>query len=82
MFYVRVLDGRRDEFRSYLSNHGIDTGIHWQPAHWFTLFKGCRRDDLTVTEAVGQEILSLPFHSNMNALAQARVIEVTRAFFR
>ncbi len=82
MFYVRVLNGRRDEFRSYLSTHGVDTGIHWQPAHWFTLFRNCRRGDLATTETVGREIVSLPFHSNMSPVAQTRVIELVQAFFR
>jgi hypothetical protein len=53
LYYVRVEAGRRDSFRQHLAERGIDTGIHWQPGHWFTLFKDCRRGDLSVTERVG-----------------------------
>jgi dTDP-4-amino-4,6-dideoxygalactose transaminase len=81
MFYVRIIDGRREEFRQYLQERGVDTGIHWQPAHWFTMFRDCRKGDLSVTDRVGKEIVSLPFHSNMNAATQTRVIEMVRSYF-
>lgn len=80
MFYVRVKDGRRDSFRRFLAERGIDTGIHWQPAHQFTLFRDCRRGPLAVTEEVGREIVSLPFHSQMDPHAREAVIGAVRAF--
>ena len=81
MFYVRVLDGRRAELIDWLKDKGIDTGIHWQPAHNFTLFRNCRRGDLTLTEEVGRQILSLPFHSAMAAADRDRVVGTVKAFF-
>jgi len=81
LYYVRVEAGRRDAFRQHLAERGIDTGIHWQPGHWFTLFKDCRRGDLSVTERVGREIVSLPLHSKMAAAALDRVCEAVLAFF-
>jgi dTDP-4-amino-4,6-dideoxygalactose transaminase len=65
LYYVRVPAGQRSDFRAYLANAGVDTGVHWQPGHWFSLFRGYRRGDLKVTEQVGQEIVSLPLHSLM-----------------
>ena len=82
LYYVRVLDGRRDEFRAHLSERGIDTGIHWQPGHWFTLLKDCRRGDLPVTERVGNEVVSLPLHSMMKTETLDRVIDGVRSFFQ
>jgi dTDP-4-amino-4,6-dideoxygalactose transaminase len=81
LYYVRVPADRRDEFRRHLLEQGIDTGIHWQPGHWFTLFKDCRRGDLSVTERVGHEIVSLPLHSGMTRETQDRVIEAVKSFF-
>jgi dTDP-4-amino-4,6-dideoxygalactose transaminase len=81
LYYVRVPPDRRDEFRRHLLEQGIDTGIHWQPGHWFTLFKDCRRGDLSVTERVGHEIVSLPLHSGMARQIQDRVIEAVKSFF-
>lgn len=81
LYYVRVPAERRDGLRAFLRERGIDSGIHWQPGHWFTLLKDCRRGDLSVTERVGREILSLPLHSRMSDAALDRVIDGMRAFF-
>jgi dTDP-4-amino-4,6-dideoxygalactose transaminase len=81
LYYVRVEGDRRDAFRQHLAAAGIDTGIHWQPGHWFHLFRDCRRGDLPVTERVGREIVSLPLHSRMEAATLDRVCEAVLAFF-
>jgi dTDP-4-amino-4,6-dideoxygalactose transaminase len=81
MFYVRVLNDRRNDLISFLKKEGIDTGIHWQPAHGFTLFKDCLRGPLPITETIGNEILSLPFHSNMISSHRDRVVQKLRDFF-
>ncbi len=67
LYYIRVPAEHRDTLRSYLKEKGIDTGVHWQPGHWFTLWKNCSAGDLSVTERVGNEILSLPLHSKMDS---------------
>lgn len=81
LYYLRVPETRLDALRAFLSERGIDTGIHWQPGHQFSLFKDCRRGDLTVTERVGREILSLPLHSFMSNATLARITEAIIAFF-
>lgn len=81
LYYVRVEGGRRDDFREFLRERGVDTGIHWQPGHWFTLLKNCRRGKLDVTERVGREIVSLPLHSAMEEASLERVIAAVREFF-
>jgi dTDP-4-amino-4,6-dideoxygalactose transaminase len=82
LYYVRVPGGRRDAFRAHLSEHGVDTGIHWQPGHWFTLLKDCRRGDLSVTDRVGHEVVSLPLHSMMPTETLDRIIDGIGSFFR
>lgn len=81
LYYIRVPEERRDALRAYLKEHGVDTGIHWQPGHWFTLLKDCRRGDLSVTDRVGKEILSLPLHSLMKTETLDRIIGGIRDFF-
>ena len=81
LYYVRVPAPTRDALRTYLSEQGVDTGIHWQPGHWFTLFKNCRRGDLSVTDRTGHEILSLPLHSMMATETLDRVISSIKRFF-
>ena len=81
LYYIRVASDCRDELRNYLSDQGIDTGIHWQPGHWFTLLKNCRAGNLDVTNAVGDQILSLPLHSMMSDDARERVVKGVSSFF-
>jgi len=82
LYYVRVPELLRDSFRAALKEQGVDTGIHWQPGHWFSLLKHCRRGDLSVTETVGKEIVSLPLHSSMTTSTLQRVVESVRSFFK
>lgn len=81
LYYIQVPSDSRDDLRAYLTECGIDTGIHWQPGHWFTLLKNCRKGTLDVTEKVGAEILSLPLHSLMDHIAQERIVKAVDAFF-
>ena len=55
----------RDKLREYLRDLGIDTGIHWQPGHKFSFLKNTKRGDLSNTDVIADQILSLPLHSNM-----------------
>jgi dTDP-4-amino-4,6-dideoxygalactose transaminase len=81
LYYIRVAPEHRDALRAYMKERGVDTGIHWQPGHWFTLFANCRRDDLAVTDRVGNEVLSLPLHSMMETEAMERVAATVDDFF-
>ncbi|HTD38085.1 MAG TPA: DegT/DnrJ/EryC1/StrS family aminotransferase [Candidatus Limnocylindrales bacterium] len=81
LYYIRVPAERRDGLRAFMAERGIDTGIHWQPGHWFTLFKDCRRGDLSVTDRVGDEVLSLPLHSMMADETVDRVADAVAAYF-
>ena len=81
LYYIRVSQDQRDELRKFLFERGVDTGIHWQPGHCFTLFEDCRRGDLAVTDRVGKEILSLPLHSMMASEDRERVVQGIAEFF-
>lgn len=81
LYYIRVDAKKRQPLRDHLKEQGIDTGIHWQPGHWFALLKDARKGDLSVTDCIGYEILSLPLHSNMDINVQQRVINAIQEFF-
>ena len=81
LYYVRVPETRREAFREHLRNQGVETGIHWQPGHWFTLFKNCRKGDLSVTDRVGKEIVSMPLHSCMSIEALDQIVHAIESFF-
>ena len=52
---IQAMAEQRETFRANLAESGIDTGIHWQPGHWFTLLKDCRRGDLSAAVAHGAD---------------------------
>jgi dTDP-4-amino-4,6-dideoxygalactose transaminase len=82
MYFILVKHGRREALIESLKEKGIDSGIHWQPGHRFTLFRDCRKGDLSVTEQVGDEVLTLPFHSFMSEEVLERVVAGVTAFFQ
>lgn len=82
LYYIRVPENHRDNLRDWLKANGVDTGIHWQPGHWFTLWKDCKAGDLSVTNRVGKEILSLPLHSKMPLSAVEEVAAKIHTYFR
>jgi dTDP-4-amino-4,6-dideoxygalactose transaminase len=81
LYYIRVPADKKDELKMYMINNGVDIGVHWQPGHWFELFKNAKRGDLSVTDKIGHEILSLPLHSCMTAEAMETVVAKIKEFF-
>lgn len=81
LYYIRVGEQARQPLRDHLKAAGIDTGIHWQPGHWFSLFKDVRHGDLSVSDRVGSEVLSLPLHSKMDLAIVERICSEIRKFF-
>jgi dTDP-4-amino-4,6-dideoxygalactose transaminase len=61
---VRVLRARDAVFH-HLRRLGIGVGVHYPPNHLQAAFAPWHRN-LPVTEALGQQILSLPFHPGMD----------------
>lgn len=81
LYYIRVAAADRDRLREFLFEKGVDNGIHWQPGLWFSLFKDARRGDLSVTDQIASEILSLPLHSCMKEADQLQVIDAIESFY-
>ena len=81
LYYIRVPTEKRQPLRDFLKDRGIDTGIHWQPGHWFSLFKDSRKGDLSVTNRISGEILSLPLHSFMAERDITRITTYIKDFF-
>lgn len=80
LYYVRVPAHLRESFRHHLAARGIDTGVHWQPGHWFSLFSTARRGELAVTDKVGKEIVTLPLHSVMSETELERIAEAVKTY--
>lgn len=81
IYSLRITNGRRSELIDHLRNLDIETGIHFVPVHRHTHFANCRTGDLSVTEKVVDEVLTLPLHSNMKPEFVERVIKGVVGFF-
>lgn len=82
IYYIRVPSQSRSRFREFLREHGVDTGIHWQPGHTYELFRNSRCGNLEVTNRISQEIVTLPLHSEMLEEDIYRVSQAIKSFFR
>jgi dTDP-4-amino-4,6-dideoxygalactose transaminase len=78
IYTVRVPAARRERLIEHLRSRGIATGIHFLPAQDFTYLKTCRRGDLTVTERVTREIVTLPLHTHMPVAIVERIAGAIR----
>lgn len=81
IYSLRITNGKRGELIDHLRNLDIETGIHFVPVHRHTHFANCRTGDLSVTEKVVAEVLTLPLHSNMRPEFVERVIKGVTGFF-
>src|SRR3989454_3025921 len=81
IYSLRVLNGKREALMAHLDQRAIDVGIHFVPVHKHTYFKSCRRGDMSVTDRVVKEVLTLPLHSNMHQEHVERVIEGVTSFY-
>ena len=81
LYVVRVAD--RDGLQKHLADAKIDTGIHYPiPLHLQKAYAGFgfKKGDFPVTEKVASEILSLPMYPQLQAAAQARVVQKIQEF--
>lgn len=81
LYYIRVKDSFRDSLREFFKKNRVDTGVHWQPGHFFSLFKQAKCGDLSVTEQIASEILSLPLHSSMDSSDVRKIAKLIETFF-
>jgi dTDP-4-amino-4,6-dideoxygalactose transaminase len=73
---------KRDELRKFLSEHGIETAIHYPiPIHHQPTYKRKYIQILPVTEKAAREILSLPMHPYVTDKEAEDVCEIIKDFF-
>lgn len=82
IYYLRVLNNRRESLINHLDKLGIDIGIHFIPVHKQKYFANERFGAMTVTEKVVEEVLTLPLHTNMESTHVQRVIDGVTSFFK
>jgi dTDP-4-amino-4,6-dideoxygalactose transaminase len=81
IYYIRVPAEVRQDLIEFLKARGIPTGIHFLGAHEFTYYRDARRGDLSVTDRVTREELTLPLWSYMDDAVLDRVAGGIAEFF-
>jgi len=81
IYSLRVLNDKRESLIKHLQKLDIDVGIHFIPVHKHSYFTNSKFGDMTVTERVVDEVLTLPLHSNMKSEFVKRVISGVSSFF-
>lgn len=82
-FTLKVTDGSRDELKSFLAAHGISSMIYYPlPLHEQVAFTDVARksDNLSVSEQLCQQVLSLPIHTEMAEEEQSYIINKIREY--
>jgi len=81
IYSLRVLNGKRDSLIKHLRSLNIEVGIHFIPVHKHKFFQDCKKSDMSVTEEIVEEVLTLPLHSNMKNEFVSRIIDGVNSFF-
>lgn len=80
-----VRSTHRNKLRSYLSEHGIDTIVHYPiPPHLQQAYKNdgyYKRGELLATEEMANEVLSLPIGPHLSEKYQEHIIKALLDFY-
>lgn len=80
IFPVRVNKVFRSELRNFLLSNDIETGLHYYPNHKLTLFSSPNAD-CPNAETIGEELITLPLHVELNSSDVDRIVDTIKYFF-
>jgi len=68
MYTIRVPDDLRDRLMNYLTEKGIQSKVYFPPVNQTAFYKGKLKYDcnLPVTEAISQQVLTLPMYPSLS----------------
>jgi dTDP-4-amino-4,6-dideoxygalactose transaminase len=79
LFTIVLDDGvERARFREELAARGVQTSVHYPPAHRFSIYAAAAAD-LPVTEAYAARAVTLPLFATMTLAQQDEVVDAVRA---
>ena len=82
LFTVVLPEGTdRDAFRGELASRGVQTSVHYPPAHRFSMY-AVQSASLPVTDAYGDRAVTLPLFAHMTEAQQDLVIDAVAAALR
>ena len=83
-YTLKVINGNRDELKSYLSDQNVPSMIYYPiPVHLQKAYSsyGYKHGDFPVTEKLCEQVLSLPIHTEMVAEQQDHIINSVLNYF-
>lgn len=84
-YTIKVKNNKRNQLKEFLQKQGIPTKIYYPiPNHKQNAYKGIIKKigDLKITEQLGDEILSLPMHTELSKSQLNYICDRVVAFFR
>ncbi len=79
MYWLRVINGKRDELASYLVENGVYVTFRYQPLHLVKAFKQ-KAVHLPNAERANEEIINIPLHQNLTSSQVSYIIKKIKAF--
>jgi UDP-2-acetamido-2-deoxy-ribo-hexuluronate aminotransferase len=83
-YTLRLKGIEREFFSKYLAEKGVPTMVYYPvPVHLQEAYKflGYKKGDFPIAEALCQEVISLPMHTEMEDDQQAHIIKSINSFF-
>ncbi len=83
-YTLRLKDVERESFSKYLDEKGVPTMVYYpMPVHLQEAYKflGYKYGDFPVSEALCQDVISLPMHTEMEEEQQPYIIKSINSFF-
>jgi dTDP-4-amino-4,6-dideoxygalactose transaminase len=76
-----VLTEVREKFRSFLSENGIGTEVHYPiPPHKQLAYKNWQKMSMPITEKIHQQVVSLPLNTVLTETEISYIIEIVNQF--
>jgi dTDP-4-amino-4,6-dideoxygalactose transaminase len=69
----------RDQARRQLSEHGIQTGVHYQPNHWLSQYR-VRDLDVRHVDEIYPRLLTLPLHPDLDEKDVTFICDILRKY--
>lgn len=83
-YTLRLKEVERESFSKYLAEKGVPTMVYYpMPVHLQEAYKflGYKKGDFPIAEALCQEVISLPMHTEIEDDQQAYIIKSINSFF-
>jgi UDP-2-acetamido-2-deoxy-ribo-hexuluronate aminotransferase len=82
-YTIKISGGKRDEFKNHLQSLGVPSMVYYPIPLYKQEAFACYHNgqNMSVTESLTEEVISLPIHTEMNPKMQSYIINAVSSFF-